>query len=350
MSLSILTIEKWSTGIRDFISAGLKGLYWRFLGGKKYDVILLEYGIDHPGEMDFLLKIVRPNIGIMTKLDAVHSLQFGDPQAIAMEEVKMIKNTREVAYLNSNDTYARQLYNQIHIDKFFYRTTEDTVEVETNHIDFGESTFVKNEHGISVAYEAHVHSKKVPIVTNMIERHNLGYISMSLSVTDVVMFQLTKKSIYELDEINNATKKNPVTLHYDLQPGRFTILEGVHKSTIVDSSYNAAPQSVRKAAETIYRLKQKLYPNHKIIIVFGEMRELGDFEQKEHRLIAPVLSHVSDRLFMVGSAVKHTADELEKLGADTRSYSTHTTSLDAATQIEEYMKDNKDSKFLILLK
>ncbi len=91
-------------------------------GKKKYDIIILEYGIDRPLEMEFLLKIVKPHIGVFTAIDAVHSEQFGDPSKIAEEEVKMIRSTLEAAFLNENDTYAMQLKDTINIDKFTYQT------------------------------------------------------------------------------------------------------------------------------------------------------------------------------------------------------------------------------------
>ena len=31
-------------------------------GKKRYDAIVLEYGIDNPGEMDFILKVAYPDI------------------------------------------------------------------------------------------------------------------------------------------------------------------------------------------------------------------------------------------------------------------------------------------------
>lgn len=56
---------------------------------RPYDVTILEYGIDTPGEMSFLLSIAKPHISILTKIDAVHSLQFGNPEEIAKEETKL---------------------------------------------------------------------------------------------------------------------------------------------------------------------------------------------------------------------------------------------------------------------
>ena len=82
----------------------------------------MEYGIDRPGEMDFLLTITKPHIGIFTAIDAVHSEQFGNPAEIAKEEVKMLKNTLEMGFLNANDAYAIQLKDHLHIDYLTYQT------------------------------------------------------------------------------------------------------------------------------------------------------------------------------------------------------------------------------------
>ena len=43
---------------------------------KKYDVLIAEYGIDVPHDMEFLLKIARPDMSILTKLGSVHSENF----------------------------------------------------------------------------------------------------------------------------------------------------------------------------------------------------------------------------------------------------------------------------------
>lgn len=82
----------------------------------------MEYGIDRPGEMEFLLTIAKPHIGIFTAIDSVHSEQFGNPAEIAREEVKMLKNTLEIGFLNANDPYAIQLKEKLEIDYLTYQT------------------------------------------------------------------------------------------------------------------------------------------------------------------------------------------------------------------------------------
>jgi UDP-N-acetylmuramoyl-tripeptide--D-alanyl-D-alanine ligase len=39
---------------------------------KPYDIIVLECGVDHVGEMDVLVDIARPDFGVITNIDQVH--------------------------------------------------------------------------------------------------------------------------------------------------------------------------------------------------------------------------------------------------------------------------------------
>ena len=77
MSLSIFKIEKRTPSLSGIITV-LKTIRNQFKSSapKPYDILILEYGIDRPREMEFLCSIAKPHISVLTKLDAVHSLQF----------------------------------------------------------------------------------------------------------------------------------------------------------------------------------------------------------------------------------------------------------------------------------
>ncbi|HCB51944.1 TPA: hypothetical protein DEP21_05280 [Patescibacteria group bacterium] len=113
LSLSIFEIDEWKPNPWCFIKTLFLATKKALFAKKNYDIIVLEYGIDRPKEMEFLITIAKPHVGIFTAIDVVHSEQFGNPNEIAKEEVKMIQNTREVAFLNENDLYAMQLKDQI---------------------------------------------------------------------------------------------------------------------------------------------------------------------------------------------------------------------------------------------
>lgn len=106
-------------------------------------------------------------------------------------------------------------------------------------------------------------------------------------------------------------------LTYELQPGRFSVFAGKHDSILFDSTYNASPLSVRNTIDTVFTIREKLFPHSEIWVVLGDMRELGDLTEQEHRLLAGYLSQVADKLFLHGQYMReYLADELEKVGFD----------------------------------
>lgn len=166
MSLSIFQIEEWTPSIFSVIKVSFQALFLLLFGKKPCDVMVLEYGIDRPGEMDFLLSIHKPNIGIFTAIDAVHSEQFGSPTEIAHEEVKMAKQTRDVVFLNRDDTYARQLKSQLGVDVLMYQTLEEN---DQNAIAFSDPQLVqKADQNLQVSFDLKIKDKNYQVATNLL--------------------------------------------------------------------------------------------------------------------------------------------------------------------------------------
>ncbi|PID34784.1 MAG: hypothetical protein CR971_01475 [candidate division SR1 bacterium] len=317
LPLSVFCKESRTPNIWEFIRTLFNFAYQSLFAKKKYDVIILEYGIDRPGEMDFLLNIAKPDIGVFTALDAVHSEQFGDPNAIAEEEVKMPLNTKEVVFLNNDEPYTHQIINSIKIDKLTYQTTGAKPNAN---ITFQNSHIINNTENNNIAnsFELTIGKKNHSITTNQIGKINHGYIGVALAITEILAHKFQK---------NNPLQKE-ITLNYTLLPGRMTLFAGVEESIILDSTYNASPLSMRRLIDTTHQIKQsflfnkdneqnKNKKNKQVRLALGDMRELGDFTEKEHRLLAGYCQGIADKMFLVGESMKnYFLDEAEKIGCD----------------------------------
>jgi UDP-N-acetylmuramyl pentapeptide synthase len=178
LSLSIFQIDEWEPKISSFITTLFKIIWEAQFGSKKYDIVVLEYGIDRPKEMEFLLSIAKPDIGVFTAIDAVHSEQFGNPQEIAREEVKMVKNTKSTVFLNSDDPYAMELKDKIGVDVFTYQTAEHHNHKQIKEdIQFIQPLFVLNKHHIpELESTIAIKNTEFKIRTNLLSKENLGYI------------------------------------------------------------------------------------------------------------------------------------------------------------------------------
>ncbi|MFA6256001.1 MAG: Mur ligase family protein [Candidatus Absconditabacterales bacterium] len=316
LSLSIFQIETWEPNIFCFITTLTQLIRKRFFGSNPYDIILLEYGIDRPGEMDFLLTIAKPHIGIFTAIDAVHSEQFGNPAEIAREEVKMLKNALELGFLNANDGYAIQLKDHLSIDYLTYQTEGNDIKADITFKD--EKFFVSDfKGGVGVQFNLWIKEKKYNISTNILGKANYGYIGLGLAVAGILDYKYARIASRPEDPTLRNGSHEQLELHYQLQPGRLSVFHGIENSVIIDSTYNASPLSVRKIINTAHNIQMQLFPQRKVILVLGDMRELGDLTEREHRMIAGYVSQVADRVILVGKYMTdYLADELEKVGYD----------------------------------
>jgi UDP-N-acetylmuramyl pentapeptide synthase len=170
----------------------------------------------------------------------------------------------------------------------------------------------------------------------------MGYISVGLACADLVLFHWEKKLATE--------PYAEYSFHLTNLPSRLTFFHGKKGSLVLDSSYNAAPYSVRAILDTAYFLRAECYPSYKILVVLGDMRELGTFSQAEHRKIAAPLSMIADKIVLVGQETKkYTRDELVKIGYAESSIFHFGTSILARDFVLGFL-DQDDHRWLIVVK
>lgn len=342
MSLSIFQIEEWIPSVWNMIKVGIQVFGKAFWGGKSYDIIVLEYGIDRPKEMEFLTWINRPHIWVFTAIDAVHSEQFGSPAEIANEEVKMIKNTREIAFLNLDDSYARQLADLIQIDQFGYRTSgvgDADIRFENEEIRLNE----REKSDFLISLDLVIKDKKHAVQTNLVGKPNYGYLGVAIAIAQICVWKFTGQ---ELDMEQFCA--NPMI--YQLQPGRCSIFTGKYESLLVDSTYNSSPLSMRKLIDTTLQLQKSIGEKRKLMLVLWDMRELGDLTEQEHRLLAGYVQQSADQICLVGESMEqYLFDELQKIGINGSAVHLSRNSKEVWLWICDFLKKS-DEKRIILFK
>jgi UDP-N-acetylmuramoyl-tripeptide--D-alanyl-D-alanine ligase len=322
--LSVFEITDWQPKISYFLSTLRTCFFRSFFGKKRYDILLLEYGIDTPGEMDFILKVAHPDVGVFTAIDAVHSEQFGSPADIANEEIKMALHTKQLVFLNADDTYAMQLLPRIQVDKLTYQTKGHQSKAD---LTFSECNFLLGEakHEIQSVFSLNLKGKTYHITTNLIGKANYGYIAVALTIAETLHFQMNQTNLISsfrakaklASQSEESLHKDSLHLLYTLQPGRLSIFAGKHDSILFDSTYNASPRSVREIIDTVFTIRSQLFPSSEIWLILGDMRELGTLTETEHRSLAGYVSQVADKVFLLGTSThSYLADELDKINFD----------------------------------
>lgn len=95
----------------------------------------------------------------------------------------------------------------------------------------------------------------------------------------------------------------------ELPPGRSSLFEGVKKTTLVDSSYNSSPDSLRAILSMMIAL-----PGSPKWLVIGDMLEQGSNEQAAHEgVVKDILAVNADQIILMGPRIsKYTLPLLQK--------------------------------------
>lgn len=255
--LSIFKIEKYSPSIWYIVKLCFVILWRSFFGSKNYDILILEYWVDHPKDMDFLLKVAKPNIWVFTKLDNVHVEYFKDINAIWDEKFKLIKNSKDKVYLNFEDNFCKDNYKDLEIDKSYYfwwniKIKDYDLVIEDEKINAFFKLWNKN------------------IKTNVLWEENSEYIWLAINI------------LKDIDEMVYNNLEDSLFVEINNQPWRFNIFKWINDSVLIDSTYNASPKSMEKMIKNTYLLKEKLFPEYKVWFVLWDLRELWKETEQSH--------------------------------------------------------------------
>ena len=75
---------------------------------------ILEVGMDKKGEIDYLSKIIKPDVGVITNINYAHAKNFKNIKQIALAKSEIINKIKPYGYivLNADDSFF-QLHKKI---------------------------------------------------------------------------------------------------------------------------------------------------------------------------------------------------------------------------------------------
>ncbi len=212
--------------------------------GYDNEVIVLELGIDHVGQMQEF-SYLKPDIAVITAVTPEHMEYFGDLDTVAREEMLVARFSR-VVLVNGDECDAK------------YR-----------------KGLAVQLYGTSGNYDYQVFQKGRQI--------NMHLKNDSLSFTPKVVGMHIYKAMLAAAAVGELLGLTTTEITKGLEsftafPGRMQVLKGIKGSTIIDDSYNASPAAVLAGLDTVYSMQAR-----QKIAVLGSMNELGDYSEKAHR-------------------------------------------------------------------
>ena len=264
-----------------------------FGGEEDYpEVLVLELAADKPGDLAHLTSFVHPDIAVITNVRNVHLQAYQGVDQIAEEKSWIVRRLKQsgTAVLNADDPRAKAMAALVPGRAMTYGFDEESETYATD---------VKQEVG---GQRATLHYRERPnatpepfkLQTPLLGRHQLYAIMAAFAVGRIA--EVEPKQILEAIKQVSAP------------PGRMRTFTGRDRLTIVDDSYNASPQAVLAALETLYHLKGP----HRAVL--GDMKELGPQSQEGHETVGEVAGKFLDELVVVGDDALIIAETAKRSG------------------------------------
>lgn len=282
------------------------------------EVLVLEYGIDHPGDMDILLSIAKPDIAVVTAIGdvPVHIEFFKDIEEVIAEKRKLIESLSHtgIAVLNHDDyaVYDMKEKTKAHVVTFGF---EEKAEIRTMNYEL-RITKDRGENDIpaGISFKISHQGNVVPFRLNDCFGKPQAYAAAAAAAVGISMGINPARSKMPMASADpqadrtsngmNLVEISEALKQYVPQPGRMRLLAGIKRSLILDDTYNAAPEAMRSALETLRAL-----PGKRKIAVLGDMLEIGTYAEQVHRAVGDQASEFVDLLLVVGPRAKFIADE-----------------------------------------
>jgi UDP-N-acetylmuramoyl-tripeptide--D-alanyl-D-alanine ligase len=253
--------------------------------GAEHRFAVVEMGADCAGEVENLVRIGRPTVGIITNAGAEHLEGFGSLEGVARAEGEMVAGLAAdaSAIINNDDPFALLWRNMTpaRVSTFGLLPGADfTAAAISTSID--SSGFVTH-------FTLHAPQGSVPVELHLAGRHNLVNALGAAAAASAAGAPLA-------DIARGLGGMRPV-------PGRLQLKRAASGAWIIDDSYNANPSSVQAAIEVLASLTGQRW------LVFADMGELGDYAAESHRQVGIWAKAAGiERLFATGTEAQLAVD------------------------------------------
>ncbi len=279
--------------------------------------LIFEIGASKLNDIDYLSKILQPNVGLITNIGNSHLESLKNIDGVFKVKSEIVKNIKKNGFLVvPND-------NKKHLNKWKKMRSDITT------ISFGmkdDSDFypidVKiKQNGLSFLVTSRLLEKPIKISSSLEGVHNVKNILSACAVHYCLGQNLQdfSKSI-SLSKLDN------------LRQVKYKWLKG---STLIDDSYNANPDSTKKSIDLLSNY------NKKTVLLLGDMLELGRYKNKLHKEVGEYAkSKGISKLIAFGNLTRHSIDGFGKNGIF----------FNDETKLKNYLRKNITSKNVILIK
>jgi UDP-N-acetylmuramoyl-tripeptide--D-alanyl-D-alanine ligase len=290
-------------------------------------ILVLEMGADAPGDIQHLVSIAPPKIGVITAIGPAHLEKFQTMERLVAEKKKIFcrhSTSDHWMVLNADDPALFPLGEHVKACVMtFGRRQEATVRISdvTERYAFHPDRWeVVSGIQCTLNYQQESVRAELP---KIVGQHVLPSIIAGAAVGCIYHIPLT--------EIARRLRGAEPAV------GRMHLIEGIRQTLLIDDTYNSSPHAARGALDTIMAFDIDSDARH--IAVLGDMRELGEYTEREHRALGAYAAQKGvDYLFAVGGAARFLADGARDARLDESRIFVFNESIIAGRALQDMMK------------
>jgi UDP-N-acetylmuramoyl-tripeptide--D-alanyl-D-alanine ligase len=279
--------------------------------------LVIEMGAAKFKDINYLSSILKPNIGIITNIGHSHLENLQNTEGVLKVKSELIPNITKGGYL------IVPANNEKHLS--YWKKIRSDIKVITfssyKNADFTAKNITESNAGMIFSIVSKSYDVALDIETDLAGMHNVENILAAY----IVNF-LTQK--------NNKYFQKKISL-IDRHTSRQRKLDWINNSLLIDDSYNANPDSVKKSLELLSKYKERK------LFIMGDMLELGKQSASYHKQIGRYAADMGiDIILAVGDHTKYSVNEFGKNGFF----------FECEKELKDFINNNVKSKDIVLLK
>lgn len=244
-----------------------------------------EMGSNHPGEIEYLVNLARPEAGVISSVGTAHIEFFKDQDGIAKEKGSLFSALPHDGFaVVSNEN-----------DRFSILEKMSSARVVTTSSKNKEASYfarpIDSDLGIFEVIEKD--GSCVRIETGLAGEHNIS--------NALLAFACARELGVSALQCASALK------NFSLPGHRWNVIEGANKVTYINDAYNANPTSMTVSLKTFANRKC----DGRKIAILGDMYELGEKCDEFHSQVGIAAKDMPlDFVFTVGTFSEKISDQL----------------------------------------
>ena len=256
----------------------------------RHECIILELGMNHPGEILRLARLCQPDIGVITNIGPAHLEGLGTLENIAKDKGELLSEIKSsgTAVLNADDHRLMNMALNAPTKTLLFGSASSSARIRAKEIKTLERQTIFTLMFPSEEISVKLNTPGAFMVSNALAAASVGY----------------QMGIPPIEIKNGLEAFQPVKGRMHIS----TNADGVH---IIDDTYNANPGSMQAAIKTLASLKG----DQRAVLVIGDMLELGRHASALHSKFGALVGRQKlARLYITGEFASVVARSALKQG------------------------------------